>query len=138
VRRDRLIAVAAAGLLVATCGGAHARNVARPQTTNPLDEVDVFVQLRDRGISVKPNSGNRGAAARFIVFNVGTKVHSFTLAKGLVVPFHSSRLTTGPLKPHNRAAILYAYLDVRGEVHYSSTVPGDVKRWWMRGTFTIV
>ena len=67
-------------------------------TTEPVEEVDVYVTLRDSGITLSRKDAVRGAVARFIVHNLGKKPHSFELGKGNVTAVRTG-LSTPVIKP---------------------------------------
>jgi hypothetical protein len=115
----------------------------RVGTTEPTEEIPVTVKLSDRGISVTPNVGTRGAVALFTVSNVGKKPHSFAVGEGqggiamqANVAFKKG-LATPVIKPGGKRQVLLIFLDYRGQLPYHSTVPADAKNPRFRGVFTI-
>jgi ribosomal protein S9 len=105
-------------------------------TTEPVEEVDVYVTIRDSGITLSRKEAVRGAVARFIVHNLGKKPHSFELGKGNVTAVRTG-LSTRVMRPKSRVKILLVFLDFRGALPYRSTVPADARNPRMRGVFTI-
>ena len=61
----------------------------RPEgvTTSPDVYISIHVTLTDSKVIVSPKTAPRGADARFIVRNVGTKVHNFTVRTGSLTGF---------------------------------------------------
>jgi hypothetical protein len=116
---------------------AAAQGAARPTTTEPTEIIDVNVTLRDTGITVSPNAGERGTASRFIVRNRGKKPHTFTVGHDKVVVLHKAGLSTGIIRPGSRARILLLFLDYRGKLQYRSIAPADKRNPRMKGFFTI-
>lgn len=105
-------------------------------TTEPVEEVDVYVTLRDTGITLSRKTAVRGAVARFIVHNLGRKPHSFVLGHGNVTAVRTG-LSTRVMQPRSRVKILLVFLDFRGALPYRSGVKADAKNPRMKGTFTI-
>jgi hypothetical protein len=105
-------------------------------TTEPVEEVDVYVTIRDSGITLNPKEAVRGAVARFIVHNLGNKPHSFVLGKGNVTAVRTG-LATPVMKPKGQVRILLVFLDFRGALPYRSTVKADMRHPRMKGVFTI-
>lgn len=133
-----LAAVSAVVLIPSAAGGA------RPLTTEPTMEIPVTVTLSDRGITVNPKVGTRGAVALFVVSNVGKKPHSFGVGEGkggvalqANISFKKG-LATRVIKPGGKRQVLLIFLDYRGTLPYHSTVPADAKNPRMRGVFTIL
>jgi hypothetical protein len=124
-----VVAALAAAVSAATIPSARA-------TTEPIEEIDIHVTIRDSGITLDRKSAPRGAAGRFIVFNLGKKPHTFTLGSKNVVSI-SKGLTTGVIKPGAKVKVLLVYLDFRGALTYRSVVKADLKNPRFRGTFTI-
>jgi hypothetical protein len=80
-------------------------------TTAPDVFISIHVTLTDSKVIVSPKSAPRGAAARFIVRNVGKKVHTFTVRTGSLTGFSRA------FKPGGHA-ILLLYLSYRGVLPY--------------------
>lgn len=101
------------------------------RTTAPSVFVNVHVTLTDSKVIVSPKTAPRGSDARFIIRNIGTKPHSFTLITGAQHGF--SRV----FKPGKHATTLLLYLNYRGALTYyggdSSAQAGPA----MRGTFLV-
>ncbi|HZS24947.1 MAG TPA: hypothetical protein VFA30_08160 [Gaiellaceae bacterium] len=77
VKRSRpLVLVVAASLvcLVLAAGGA-----ARPQTTNPGAYLTVRVSITNKGISMSPTHARRGQTAIFLLSNLASSAHVFSL-----------------------------------------------------------
>ena len=126
----RLFAVVA--FLVASLVPAAA-GTARPRTTEPTEWVDIRVTITDTRIRLNKTSVERGVVGRFIVRNIGRRVHDFTFGDPSSPGGH---VTTGPLKRNGKKTLL-AFLDYRGAFPYQSTVKADANRPRMRGTLTI-
>jgi hypothetical protein len=124
-----LAAFALASLTLATAAQA------RPQTTAPTVFYDIKVTLTNSRILLDKHSAPRGTYARFIIRNLDTRPHNFTLGK--------ARRGTGAqsgfsrtLKPHEKQ-ILLLFLDYRGSIPYSAGLPSDRSKPGMKGVFTI-
>ena len=130
-------AVSAVALVPAAAGGAG------PATTEPTEEIPVKVTISDRGITMTPKTGTRGAVALFVVSNVGKKPHSFAVGEGAggvalqANVEYKKGLATRVIKPGGKRQVLLIFLDFRGELPYHSTVPADAKNPRMKGVFTI-
>jgi hypothetical protein len=131
--KTRVLALAALSTLAALVPAAAA---SRPSTTEPAEEIDVYVTLRDTGITLDRHKATRGAVARFIVHNLGRKPHNFALGKQNVTAVRTG-LSTRVLKPRSKVQILLIFLDFRGQISYRSTVAADRANPRMRGVFTI-
>jgi hypothetical protein len=130
-RRSSILALAAlsAFALVPIAHGT------RPATTAPPPLIDVHVRLTDARIALDRKRAPRGSYVRFILANIGSKRHGFTLGtatRGAGVQTGFSRT----LKP-NEQTILILYLDYRGRLPYYSRLPEDRSKPGMKGTFTI-
>jgi hypothetical protein len=104
-------------------------------TTAPSIIVQVHVTITDSKITVTPKRAPRGSDAQFIVRNVGTKLHTFTLGTAK----RSTGKQTGfsrVMAPHTQK-ILLLYLDYRGALPYFSNTPADKAKSGMHGTFTV-
>jgi hypothetical protein len=109
---------------------------AGPSTTAPTVFVDIQVTITDARIALDRHTAHRGDEARFIIRNVGTKPHSFTLgstARGMGVQTGFSRT----LKPREQQ-ILLLFLNYRGQLPYRSKLPADRAKPGMRGVFKIL
>lgn len=131
--KSRVLALAALASVTALVPAASA---SRPATTDPTEEIDVNVTLRDSGITLDRHSATRGAIARFIVHNLGKKPHSFALGKRNVTAVKTG-LSTRVMRPRSKVQILLIFLDYRGQLQYRSAVPADRANPRMRGVFTI-
>jgi hypothetical protein len=108
---------------------------AQPRTTAPTLFVNIRVTLTDTRISLSRHDAPRGTYARFIIHNVGTRSHAFTLGKarrgtGLQSGF------TRTLRPRERKIFLL-FLDYRSRIPYFGSLPADRMKPAMRGTFMI-
>ena len=112
-----------------------AQSSAQPQTTNAPQAVTVKITISDRAITVSPKAAQRGSIGRFVLVNVGKQPHTFALG-------HERRGTgqqTGFSKSlaANQQAILILFLDFRGKLLYSGTLPADRSKTGMKGVFRI-
>ncbi len=108
---------------------------ARPQTTAPSIFINIHVTLTDTKIIFAPKSAPRGADARFIVNNIGTKAHTFTLGlnnRGSGAQTGFSRVIEP--KAHE---ILLLYLNARGKVPYYSGITAATALPAMKGIFLV-
>jgi hypothetical protein len=131
--RGRPVAIVATA---ATALVAAAQAQARPLTTAPPAEVVVRVTVSDHTIQMKPKVAQRGTIAHFVLVNTGTKPHTFALGH----LEHASGKQTGfvkSLRPHEQATLLL-FLDYRGALAYRGTLPADLKKAAMKGTFRII
>jgi hypothetical protein len=106
-----------------------------PLTTIPNVFVDIQVTLTDTRITLNRHTVNRGIEGRFIIRNVGTKRHSFTLggtSRGTVQPGFSR--TVNPREQY----IELVFLNYRGPVPYRSVIPADRSKPGMKGIFRIL
>jgi hypothetical protein len=108
---------------------------ARPQTTAPTVFYNVHVTLTNTRIVLDTHRAPRGTYARFVIRNLDTRPHNFTLGK--------ARRGTGAqsgfsrtLKPRQKQ-ILLLFLDYRGPIPYSGGLPADRAKPGMKGIFTI-
>lgn len=108
---------------------------ARPQTTAPTVFYNIKVTLTSSRILLDKHSAPRGTYARFIIRNLDTRPHNFTLGK--------ARRGTGAqsgfsrtLEPRQKQ-ILLLFLDYRGPIPYSGGLPADRSKPGMKGVFTI-
>jgi hypothetical protein len=126
------VLLAGAALAVALVPAARG---AEPATTAPPPVIDVRVTITDSAITLRPKSAIRGAFARFILVNAGTKPHAFTLGTakrgtGAQTGFSSS------LRPKQQKVLLL-FLDYRGRLPYFGSLPADRSKSAMKGIFTI-
>jgi hypothetical protein len=108
---------------------------ARPQTTAPNVYVNIHVTLTDTKIIFAPKSAPRGADARFIVSNIGTKPQTFTLGssnRGLGIQTGFSRV----IKPKEHQVLLL-YLNARGTLPYYSGLKASKALPAMKGIFVV-
>ncbi len=119
-------------LVVAAMVGLAVVPIASSQsvTTAPDVYISIHVTLTDSKVVVSPKTAPRGADARFIVRNVGTKVHTFTVRTGSLTGFSRA------FRPGEHA-ILLLYLSYRGILPYYSgaTFGGTPKA--MKGTLLV-
>jgi hypothetical protein len=125
------LALATAFALVPAAGG-----TVEPQTTAPPETITVKVTISDRTIQMSPRRGQRGALARFVLTNVGTKPHGVTLGHLRHGTGTQTGFVTKPLKP-NEQQILILFLDFRGKIPYRGTLAADLAKPAMKGIFTI-
>jgi hypothetical protein len=125
-RATAVAALAAAALIVAASGSA---------TTAPPPVVLVKVTITDSKFAVTPNRAVRGAYARFVLVNRGSKTHGFALGAAKKGAGKQTGFTQ-VLKP-SQQKILFLFLDYRGKVSYRATLPADHAKPGMRGVFTI-
>jgi hypothetical protein len=104
---------------------------AKPQTTAPPPAVVVKVTITDSGISMSPKHAARGAVARFVVVNRGSRPHTFAIEP--TAPQGGFRRLLAP----REQKILLLFLDYRGRIAYSAPQPADRAKPGMRGFFTI-
>src|ERR1043165_2112326 len=91
---------------------------ARPQTTAPTVFLNINVTLTNSRIILDKHSAPRGTYARFIIRNVGTRPHNFTLGKARSGSGAQSGFSR-TLKPRQKR-ILFLFLDYRGPIPYTS------------------
>jgi hypothetical protein len=126
----RPVAVAALlAVLLAPSAGA------RPQTTAPNLFVTVHVTLTDTKVILSPKTAPRGSDARFIVKNVGTVPHSFTLGSNRLGSNIQSGFTR-LVKP-NQHEILLIFLNARGALPYYGGATPTKALPGMKGTFLV-
>lgn len=108
---------------------------AHPQTTAPTVFYNIHVTLTNTRIVLDKHNAPRGTYARFIIRNLDTRPHNFTLGKvrrGTGAQSGFSRT----LKPRQKQ-ILLLFLDYRGPIPYSAGLPADRSKSGMKGVFTI-
>ena len=132
VVKSRIFALAAASALALV---AAALGAAQPRTTAPPPIVSIKITITDSRIAINPKRAQRGSMARFILLNLGKKPHAFKLG-------HQRRGTatqtgfTYALQPGAQHILIY-YLDYRGKLPYSGSLPADRAKPGMNGIFTI-
>ena len=129
------VTVLSAVALVPTARGA-VRAQDRPLTTAPNVFVDIQVTITDTRITLNRRTANRGDEGRFIIRNIGTKPHSFTLGSQA----YGTGVQTGfshTLKPKTQKTLLL-FLDFRGLIPYRSILPHDRGKPGMKGIFKIL
>jgi hypothetical protein len=137
----RSLPLAAVVLAVALVSAAHAtvptHSAMRPQTTDPTAIVTIRVKITDARIALSRSSTARGNYVRFVVRNVGTKIHNFTLGKQTARGSGGQPRFTQTVKPR-RQKILLIYLDYRGKLPYYTNIKADLNKPGMKGIFTIL
>jgi hypothetical protein len=108
---------------------------ARPQTTAPTVFYNIHVTLTNTRIVLDKHSAPRGTYARFIIRNLDTRPHNFTLGTARRGTGHQSGFSR-TLKPHQKQ-ILLLFLDYRGPIQYSGGLAADRSKPGMKGVFTI-
>ena len=114
-----------------------ARISAQPRTTAPPPVETIKVTITDAAIRMAPKRAQRGTFGRFILVNVGSKPHAFTL--GNQRQRHGAGSQTGFTKAlgPGAQAILLLFLDYRGKIPYAGSLPPDRSKPGMKGNFTI-
>jgi hypothetical protein len=125
----RSLAVVPMALIVA--GAAQSR----PDTTVPTTVLSVHVTITDSRITLDRLSAPRGVEGRFVIKNVGTRTHNFTLDIG-AIGAGATPLLTQTLAPH-RQAVVELFLDYRAKVQYLDRLPADRSKSGMRGVFVV-
>ena len=108
---------------------------AHPLTTAPTVFYNIHVTLTSSRIVLDRHNAPRGTYARFIIRNLDTRPHNFTLGKvrrGTGAQSGFSRT----LKPRQKV-ILLLFLDYRGAIPYRAGLPADRSKSGMTGVFTI-
>jgi hypothetical protein len=108
---------------------------AQPSTTAPTLFVNIGVTITDTRIVLSRHDAPRGTFARFIIRNIGTKPHAFTLGKAKRGTGRQSGFTS-TVRPGARK-ILILFLDYRSRIPYFGSLPADRAKPGMKGTFTI-
>jgi hypothetical protein len=108
---------------------------ARPDTTVPTTVVSIHVTITDSRITLDRQSAPRGVEGRFVIDNVGTRSHNFTLDIG-ATGAGATPLLTRTLAPH-RQAVVPLFLDYRATVQYLNRLPADRGKPGMRGVFVV-
>jgi hypothetical protein len=140
--RSRIVgpAVVLVGALVAVfavTGQAQAGGLKPPlpRTTAPDLYVTVNVTMTNTRFIVSLHSAPRGADARFVVRNIGSKPNTFAVGK----ENYGSGAQTGfsvTVKP-GQQKILILFLDIRGKIPYYSGLKADRNNSAMKGEFSI-
>jgi hypothetical protein len=125
----RSLAAVPAALVVV--GAAHAQ----PQTTVPASVLSIHVTITDSRITLSRHDVPRGVEGRFVITNVGTKKHNFTLDAG-APSANTTPLLTRTLAPHKQA-VVPLFLDYRGNVRYLDRLAADRNKPGMRGVFVV-
>jgi hypothetical protein len=128
----RLWFAAVAALLVAAVAPAAD---ARPLTTAPNIYITVKVTLTDARIVLSRHSAPRGTDVRFVVTNVGTEPHTFTLGtlnRGAGLQTGFARV----FRPREHEVLLL-FLDYRGVLPYYSSLKADRSKRGMHGKFVV-
>jgi hypothetical protein len=132
-----LAAALAVAFVPAARGTVGTHGPASPRTTGPTEIVTVDVKITDARIVLSPSSTPRGSYARFVVRNVGTKIHNFTLGRQTARVSGLQKGFTQTVKPRQQK-ILLIYLDYRGKLPYYSIIKADLNKPGMKGIFTIL
>jgi hypothetical protein len=131
-----LTAALAVAFVPAAHGTVRTPASGNPQTTEPIEFVSIDVKITDARIVLRPSSAPRGHFGRFVVRNVGNKIHSFTLGNQTTRGTGAQRGFTLTVKPH-RQKILLLYLDYRGKLPYHANVRTGLNKSGANGIFTI-
>lgn len=123
-----LRSLAAVPVALTLVGGAQAR----PQTTTPTNVLRIHVTITDARITLDRHSAPGGVNGRFVLENVGTRKHNFTLEGGAL----GSTAFTRTVGPHRHATISL-FLDYRGTARYLDRLPADRNNAQMRGVFVV-
>jgi hypothetical protein len=105
-------------------------------TTAPSIYITVHVTLTDSKVIMSPKSAPRGSDARFLIRNVGTRPHAFTIGETI----RGTGLQTGfsrVFKPSKKTTILFLYLDYRGTIPYFGGDSAAKATREEKGVFTI-
>ena len=108
---------------------------AQPRTTIPDVLTNVKVTITDTRITLSRHRVPRGTNARFIISNIGTMTHNFTLGTakpGQGLPTGFSRT----LRPGTQQVILL-FLNYRGVLPYFAGLPADRSKPGMKGEFRV-
>jgi hypothetical protein len=127
----RVLALLAMLPAVSLVAGAHAR----PLTTTPTLIVDVHVTITNTRIVLDRHSAPRGVQSRFVIKNMGTKTHNFTL-NGKTTSTGVRQAFSRTLKPQQRV-IVPIFLDRRARIPYFDSLPADRSKPGMKGFFVI-
>jgi hypothetical protein len=132
-----VVVVAALAGVFAVAGQAQAggRTLPVPRTTAPDLYVTVNVTMTDSKFVLSVHAAPRGADARFVVHNAGSKPNTFEVGKenygvGQQTGF---KVTVKP----GQKKILILFLDIRGKIPYYSGVAADRNNPGMRGDFLV-
>jgi hypothetical protein len=131
-----IAALLAAALVPAAQGTVRTSRGGQPQTTEPTVFVTIHVTITDSRITLDRHTASRGDEARFVIRNLGTKVHGFSLG---TTKYGSGTQTafSRTLKPKEQKLILI-FLDYRGHLPYRSHVKLDLAKPGMKGIFRIL
>jgi hypothetical protein len=108
---------------------------AQSQTTAPNIFVNIHVTLTDTKVILSPKTAPRGSDARFIVRNIGTKPHSFTLGSSVLGANLQSGFTR-TIQP-KQSKILLLYLNARGALTYYGGATAKKSTPAMKGIFLV-
>jgi hypothetical protein len=108
---------------------------ARPLTTAPTLSIDIHVTINDKQIVLDRHSAPRGVEARFIIRNVGTEKHAFTLS-GQTTATGKQRGFSETVGAGGRKTVR-VFLDFRGRLSYHDGLRADRAKAGMRGVFVI-
>jgi hypothetical protein len=125
----RPLAVAPMALVVV--GAAQAR----PDATVPTTVFSVHVTITDSRITLDRLTAPRGVEGRFVIKNVGTRTHNFTLDIG-ATGAGATPFLTQTLAP-NRQVVVELFLDYRAKVQYLDRLRADRSKSGMRGVFVV-
>jgi hypothetical protein len=126
-----LRSLAVVPMALAAAGAAHAQ----PDTTVPTTVLSVHVTITDSRITLDRQSAPRGVEGRFVIKNVGTRTHNFTLDIG-ATGAGGTPLLTQTLAAHHQA-VVKLFLDYRARVQYLDRLPADRSKPGMRGVFVV-
>jgi hypothetical protein len=107
---------------------------AQPQTTVPNRLVSIHVTITDSRIVLDRHSAPRGVEGRFVIKNIGTKRHNFTLEGDARA---STPVISRTLGPHQQA-VVSLFLDYRGKAEYLDRLRADRSKRQMRGVFVVL
>lgn len=123
------------GLVVVVALTSLALAQAAQATTAPTVFYNIHVTLTNTRIVLDKHSAPRGTYARFIIRNLDTRPHNFTLGKVRRGTGHQSGFSR-TLKPRQKQ-ILLLFLDYRGPIPYHGGLSADRSKPGMKGVFTI-
>jgi hypothetical protein len=130
--RSRIAGVAV--VLVGALVGVFAL-AGQAQAGGPDLYVTVNVTMTDSKVTLSLHAAPRGADARFVVHNVGTKPNTFEIGKGSTGAGTQTGFSV-TVKPGQKK-ILILFLDIRGTIPYHSGLAADRNNPAMSGKFSI-
>jgi hypothetical protein len=132
-----VVLVGALAGVFAVTGQAQAGGLAPtwPSTTAPDLYVTVNVTMTDSKFTLSLHAAPRGADARFVVHNAGTKPNTFEIGKGTTGAGTQTGFSV-TVKPGQKK-ILILFLDIRGTIPYRSGLAADRNNPAMSGKFSI-